>query len=72
MDSSLGLGGEQNELMKKRQFLGKPTFGWDSWVGFSNMKRSSIFPEKVYHISKICGGQEKEQSEKKKGNSFEI
>lgn len=32
----LGLGGEQNELMKKRPFLGKSTFEEDSWVGFDN------------------------------------
>jgi len=32
----LGLGGEQNELMKKRPFLGKSTFEEDSWVGFNN------------------------------------
>lgn len=58
--------------MRKRQFLGKPTFRGHSWVGFNNMKRSSIFSEKVYHVPQTCGGQKEEQEEKKKDNNFEI
>lgn len=36
------------------------------------MMRNFIFPEKMYHITQTCGGQEEEQGEGKRGNSFEI
>lgn len=58
--------------MKKRQYLGNPTFEGNSWVEFNNMMRNSTFPEKVYYITQTCGSQEEEQEEGEMGNSFEI
>lgn len=64
--------GEQDELMKEKQSLDNPASEGNSWVEFNNMTRNSILPEKVYHVTQICGGQKEKQGEWKKGNSFEI